>query len=42
MRLAPGLFFVLSGVHKLTNKERHKIFVETLRILGISYIGILQ
>ena len=42
MRLALGLFFVLSGVHKLTNKERHKIFVETLRVLGIPHIGILQ
>ena len=30
MRFALGSFFVLSGVHKLTNKERHKTFVETL------------
>jgi hypothetical protein len=29
MRFAFGSFFVLSGVHKLTNKERHKTFVET-------------
>jgi uncharacterized membrane protein YphA (DoxX/SURF4 family) len=42
MRFALGSFFVLSGVHKLTNKERHKTFVETLRVLGIPYIGILQ
>jgi putative oxidoreductase len=42
MRLALGLFFVLSGIHKLTNKERHKTFVATLRELGIPYIGILQ
>jgi uncharacterized membrane protein YphA (DoxX/SURF4 family) len=42
MRLALGSFFVLSGVHKLTNKERHKTFVETLRVLGIPRIGILQ
>jgi uncharacterized membrane protein YphA (DoxX/SURF4 family) len=42
MRFALGLFFVLSGVHKLANKERHKTFVETLRVLGIPHIGILQ
>ena len=42
MRFALGLFFVLSGAHKLANPERHKTFVETLRGLGIPYIGILQ
>jgi uncharacterized membrane protein YphA (DoxX/SURF4 family) len=42
MRFALGLFFVLSGMHKLTNKERHNTFVETLRVLGIPHIGILQ
>jgi uncharacterized membrane protein YphA (DoxX/SURF4 family) len=42
MRFALGSFFVLSGFHKLTNKERHKTFVETLRVLGIPYINIFQ
>jgi uncharacterized membrane protein YphA (DoxX/SURF4 family) len=42
MRFALGSFFVLSGFHKLTNKERHKTFVETLRALGIPLIGLLQ
>jgi uncharacterized membrane protein YphA (DoxX/SURF4 family) len=42
MRFALGLFFALSGAHKLTNKERHKTFVETLTGLGIPYIGMLQ
>jgi putative oxidoreductase len=42
MRLALGLFFVLSGFHKLTNKERHKTFVKTLRDLGIPFIGVFQ
>jgi putative oxidoreductase len=42
MRFALGSFFVLSGIHKLTNKERHKTFAETLRVLGIPRIGILQ
>jgi uncharacterized membrane protein YphA (DoxX/SURF4 family) len=42
MRFALGSFFVLSGVHKLANKERHKTFVETLRELGIPRIGIFQ
>jgi putative oxidoreductase len=42
MRIALGAFFVLSGFHKLTNKERHRTFVETLGALGIPRIGILQ
>jgi putative oxidoreductase len=42
MRLALGLFFVLSGIHKLRNKERHKTFVETLKALGIPRIEIFQ
>jgi uncharacterized membrane protein YphA (DoxX/SURF4 family) len=42
MRFALGSFFALSGVHKLTNKERHKTFVETLGVFGIPYIGLLQ
>jgi putative oxidoreductase len=42
IRFALGWFFVLSGFHKLANEERHKTFVETLRILGIPQIGILQ
>jgi uncharacterized membrane protein YphA (DoxX/SURF4 family) len=41
MRFALGSFFVLSGAHKLTNKERHQAFVETLTVLGIPHIGIL-
>jgi uncharacterized membrane protein YphA (DoxX/SURF4 family) len=42
MRFALGSFFVLSGVHKLTNRERHNTFVETLTVLRIPHIGILQ
>jgi uncharacterized membrane protein YphA (DoxX/SURF4 family) len=42
MRFALGSFFVLSGIHKLRNKERHQTFVETLRALGIPRIGIFQ
>jgi uncharacterized membrane protein YphA (DoxX/SURF4 family) len=41
-RFALGLFFVLSGAHKLANKARHATFVETLRSLGIPYISVLQ
>jgi len=33
MRFALGSFFVLSGFHKLTNRERHKTFVETLKLV---------
>jgi uncharacterized membrane protein YphA (DoxX/SURF4 family) len=42
MRFALGSFFVLSGIHKLTNRERHRTFVETLRELRIPLIGLLQ
>jgi putative oxidoreductase len=42
MRFALGSFFVLSGFHKLTNKERHETFVETLKALSISHIRISQ
>ena len=42
MRFALGSFFVLSGVHKLTNAERHQTFVETLRALGIPRLGLFQ
>jgi uncharacterized membrane protein YphA (DoxX/SURF4 family) len=42
MRFALGAFFVLSGVHKLTNKERHKTFTETLKALGIPRIVVFQ
>jgi putative oxidoreductase len=42
MRVALGSFFVLSGIHKLTNKQRHETFAETLRVLGIPRIGLLQ
>jgi uncharacterized membrane protein YphA (DoxX/SURF4 family) len=42
MRFALGSFFVLSGIHKLTNNERQKTFVETLTVLGIPRIGISQ
>ncbi len=42
MRFALGAFFVLSGVHKLTNKERHKTFTETLTALGIPRVVVFQ
>jgi uncharacterized membrane protein YphA (DoxX/SURF4 family) len=42
MRFALGSFFVLSGAHKLVNKERHETFVETLRALHIPHISATQ
>jgi uncharacterized membrane protein YphA (DoxX/SURF4 family) len=42
MRFLLGSFFVLSGVHKLMNKQRHETFVETLAVLGIPHIRISQ
>jgi uncharacterized membrane protein YphA (DoxX/SURF4 family) len=42
IRFALGSFFVLPGIHKLINRERHRTFVETLRELRIPLIGLLQ
>lgn len=37
-----GTFFVLTGYHKLFNRERHAALVETLRACGIPFIGFNQ
>ena len=42
MRIALGAFFVLSGIHKLLNKQRHATFVETLSALGIPRLRVTQ
>jgi uncharacterized membrane protein YphA (DoxX/SURF4 family) len=41
-RVAVGLFFLLSGYHKLFNAQRHATFVLTLRSAGLRHITILQ
>ena len=41
-RIAVGLFFFLSGYHKLFNAERHRSVVEELKALGIHAIGFNQ
>lgn len=41
-RLALGLFFALSGYHKLFNKERHASVVATLEHCGVPLIGFNQ
>ena len=41
-RIAVGLFFMLSGYHKLFNAERHRSVVEELKALGIHAIGFNQ
>jgi uncharacterized membrane protein YphA (DoxX/SURF4 family) len=42
MRVALGSFFLLSGAHKLLNRQRHETFLETLRALGIPFIRVMQ
>jgi uncharacterized membrane protein YphA (DoxX/SURF4 family) len=41
-RVVVGLFFMLSGYHKLFNAERHRVFVEELRSLHVHAVGINQ
>ena len=41
-RIAIGLFFMLSGYHKLFNPQRHRAFVDELKALGVHAVGINQ
>jgi uncharacterized membrane protein YphA (DoxX/SURF4 family) len=41
-RVAVGLFFLLSGYHKLFNAQRHAAFVLTLRSAGLQHVIVLQ
>jgi uncharacterized membrane protein YphA (DoxX/SURF4 family) len=41
-RIAVGLFFMLSGYHKLFNAERHSTFVNELKGLGVHAVGFNQ
>ena len=41
-RLAVGAFFMLSGYHKLFNADRHRVFVDELKALGVPALGINQ
>jgi putative oxidoreductase len=41
-RIAVGMFFMLSGYHKLFNAERHRMLVDELRGLGVPAVGINQ
>ena len=41
-RIAVGLFFMLSGYHKLFNAERHRLFVDELKGLGVHAVGFNQ
>jgi len=34
-RIVVGTFFMLSGYHKLFNAERHRLFVDELKSLGV-------
>ena len=41
-RIAVGMFFMLSGYHKLFNAQRHVSLVEELKELGIPAVGFNQ
>jgi uncharacterized membrane protein YphA (DoxX/SURF4 family) len=41
-RIAVGLFFMLSGFHKLFNPERHRVFADELKELGVHALGFNQ
>ena len=41
-RIAVGVFFMLTGYHKLFNPQRHISFVEELKELGVPAVGFNQ
>jgi putative oxidoreductase len=41
-RIAVGMFFMLSGYHKLFNAQRHRTFADDLKALGVPAVGINQ
>jgi len=41
-RVAVGLFFMISGYHKLFNAERHRALADELKALGIHAVGFNQ
>jgi putative oxidoreductase len=41
-RIAVGMFFMLSGYHKLFNPQRHLMFVDELKELGVPALGVNQ
>jgi putative oxidoreductase len=41
-RIALGAFFMLSGYHKLFNAERHRLFADELKGLGVPALGFNQ
>jgi uncharacterized membrane protein YphA (DoxX/SURF4 family) len=41
-RIAVGMFFMLSGYHKLFDAERHRAFTDELKGLGVHAVGFNQ
>src|SRR5580704_6344611 len=41
-RIAVGMFFMFSGYHKLFNPERHRVFADELKELGVHAVGFNQ
>lgn len=41
-RIALGVFFAISGYHKLFNAERHQAIIDTFKSIGVPFIGFNQ
>ncbi len=41
-RVAVGMFFMFSGYHKLFNPQRHRVFADELKELGVHAVGFNQ
>ena len=41
-RIAVGMFFMFSGYHKLFNPQRHRLFADELKELGVHALGFNQ
>jgi putative oxidoreductase len=41
-RIAVGMFFMFSGYHKLFNPQRHRVFADELKELGVHAVGFNQ
>ncbi len=41
-RIVTGLFFALSGLHKLLNRARHQTLVDTLKAFNVPWVSVMQ
>ena len=41
-RIATGVFFTLSGFHKLFNRARHQTMIDTLKGFNVPWVSVMQ